>query len=81
LLALQPAPSVWVRENYKTMVGDPVLPAGQQPDTKVRRVNNGITGDPRLSTAELGRIFIDIRVRNAVSQIQSLIGSKRGTAR
>jgi len=81
LLALQPAPAVWVRDNYKTTVGDPVLPTGQQPDPKVRRLNNGITGDPRLSTAELGRIFIDIRVRNAVTQIQSLIGSKRGSAR
>jgi hypothetical protein len=58
-----------------------VLPAGQQPDPKVRRMNNGITGDPRLSSADLGRTFIDIRVRNAVTQIQSLIGSKRGTAR
>ena len=67
--------------HYKTTVGDPVPPAGQQPDPKLRRVNNGITGDPRLSTAELGKIFIDIRVRNAVAQIQSLIGSKRGTAR
>jgi len=81
LLALQPAPSVWVRDSYKTTVGDPVLPAGQQPDPKVRRVNNGITGDPRLSSAELGRMFIDIRVRNAVTQIQSLIGSKRKTTR
>jgi creatinine amidohydrolase/Fe(II)-dependent formamide hydrolase-like protein len=81
LLALQPSPSVWVRDNFKTTVGDPVLPTGQQPDPKVRRVNNGITGDPRLSTAELGRTFIDIRVRNAVTQIQNLIGSKRGTAR
>jgi len=81
LLALQPAPSVWVRDNYKTTVGDPVLASGQQPDPKIRRANNGITGDPRLSTAELGRVFIDIRVRNAVTQIQSLIGSKRGTAR
>jgi creatinine amidohydrolase len=81
LLALQPATSVWVRENYKTTVGDPVLPAGQQPDPKVRSVNNGITGDPRLSSPELGRIFIDIRVRNAVTQIQGLIESRRKAAR
>jgi creatinine amidohydrolase len=81
LLALQPATSVWVREKYKTTVGDPVLPAGQQPDPKVRSVNNGITGDPRLSSPELGRIFIDIRVRNAVTQIQGLIESRRKAAR
>ena len=81
LLALQPAPSVWVRENYKTTPGDPVLPEGQQPDPKVRSVNNGISGDPRLSSPELGRMFIDIRVRNAVAQIQGSIGSRRKTAR
>jgi creatinine amidohydrolase len=77
LLALQPAPLVWVRDSYKTTAGDPVLPAGQQPDPKGRRLNNGITGDPRPSTPELGRMFLDIRVRNAVTQIQTLIGTKR----
>jgi len=81
LLALQPTASVWVRDSYKTTMGDPVLPAGQQPDPKVRRLNNGITGDPRLSSPELGRMFVDIRVRNAVTQIQSLIASKRKAAR
>jgi len=81
LLAIQPAASVWVRDSYKTTMGDPVLPAGQQPDPKVRRLNNGITGDPRLSSPELGRMFVDIRVRNAVTQIQSLIGAKRKAAR
>lgn len=78
LLALQPAPSAWVRDNYKTTAGDPVIPAGQKPDPKIQRLNNGITGDPRLSTPELGRMLIDIRVRNAVAQIQMLLAAKRG---
>ena len=81
LLALQPAPSVWVREIYKTTAGDPVIPTGQKPDPKVKRLDNGITGDPRLSTPELGKMYIDIRVRNAVAQIQMLIAAKRKGAR
>jgi creatinine amidohydrolase/Fe(II)-dependent formamide hydrolase-like protein len=81
LLALQPAPTVWVRDSYKTTAGDPVPPAGQPPDPKVPRLNNGITGDPRLSTAELGRMFMDIRIRNAVAQIQMMITAKRKSAR
>ena len=81
MLALQPASSAWVRDSYKTTLGDPVLASGQQPDPKVRRLNNGVTGDPRLSSPELGRTYIDIRVRNAVTQIQSLIASKRKPVR
>jgi len=81
MLALQPAPAAWVRDIYKTTAGDPVVPAGQQPDPKIRRLNNGITGDPRLSTPELGKMLVDIRVRNAVAQIQMLIAAKRRGAR
>ena len=77
LLALQPAAAAWVRDTYKTTNGDPVLPAGKKPDPGVRLVNNGITGDPRPSTVELGKTYIDMRVRNAVAQIQSLITAKR----
>lgn len=81
LLALQPGPSVWVRDTYKTTAGDPVLATGQKPDPKVKRLDNGITGDPRLSTPELGKMFIDIRVRNGVAQIQTMIAAKRKGAR
>jgi len=81
LLALQPAASVWVRDSYKTTMGDPVLAAGQKADPKIPVVNNGITGDPRLSSVELGRMYIDIRVRDGVTQIQAMIASRRKTGR
>jgi len=81
LLALQPAPGLWVRDIYKTTAGDPVLEAGQKADPKVRLLNNGIKGDPRPSTPELGKIYIDMRIKNAVMQIQTMIAAKRKPAR
>ncbi len=59
----------------KLVAGDPVLAPGQQPDTAKPRVDNGVTGDPRPSTPEFGKLFFDIQVRNAVAQIRSLIAS------
>ena len=39
-----------------------------------RRPNDGVTGDPRPSTPEMGKIFFDMQVRNAVAQIRTLTG-------
>ena len=62
----------------KLVAGDPVLPPGQQPDPSKPRVNNGVTGDPRPSTPERGKVFFDMQVRNAVEQIRSLVASGAG---
>jgi len=65
----------WVRkELVKDALGDPVLPQGQKPDPARPRVNNGISGDGRRSTPELGRKLFDMKVDYAVKQIKSLIG-------
>lgn len=59
----------WVRMNLlPTAVGDP---AGADPHAA--RKNNGITGDARRSTAELGKKFIDMKVDYAVRQINELL--------
>jgi creatinine amidohydrolase len=76
MLYLQPQPELWVRNIYKTTVGDPVLPPGQRPDPKVPRVNNGVTGDPRPSTPEIGKLVVDMKVNNAVAEIRKLIAAK-----
>ena len=34
---------------------------------------NGVAGDPRQASAELGRIFLDMKVRAAVAQIRTLV--------
>jgi len=67
----------WVRKDLiKTALGDPVTPAGQaQADPKTPRVNNGITGDARRSSAELGKMEFDMKVDYAVKQIRGFIAT------
>jgi creatinine amidohydrolase len=76
MLYLQPGPEQWVRNIYKTTLGDPVVPPGQKPDPKVPLVNNGVVGDPRPSTAEIGKLYVEMKVNTAVSQINRLIAAK-----
>ena len=65
----------YVRKNMM-VAGDPVLPAGQQRDPNTPLANNGIQGDPRPSTPELGKLAIELKVTDAVEQIRKLIGGK-----
>ena len=63
----------WVRMNeLPNAVGD-TLPRSAPRDPNRPRVNNGITGDGRRSSAELGKIVFDMKIDYAVRQIQSLI--------
>jgi len=65
----------WVRKDLvKDALGDPMPEPGQQPDPNARRVNNGITGDGRRASADLGRRFFEMKVRYAVRQIRALLG-------
>lgn len=57
----------------KDALGDPVLPPGQKPDPSKPRVNNGISGDGRRSTPELGKKLFDMKVDYAVKQIKSML--------
>ncbi len=66
----------WVRtELIETALGDAVLPPGQggSRDTGAPRINNGITGDGRRSTPELGKKAFDMKVEYAVRQIQGFL--------
>ena len=77
----------WVRKDLvPTAVGDPVgargggRGRGQQPDPNAPpRINNGITGDARKSTTELGKKIFDMKVDYAVNQIHQLLGPKSTT--
>jgi creatinine amidohydrolase len=65
----------WVRKNLiATALGDPTPPPGQrQADPRTQRVNNGITGDARRSSAELGKRVFDMKVDYAVEQIRGFL--------
>jgi creatinine amidohydrolase/Fe(II)-dependent formamide hydrolase-like protein len=64
----------WVRRaEIATAVGDPMLKPGEQRDPNAKRVNNGITGDARKSTGELGKRMFDMKVDAAVAQIHRLL--------
>ena len=66
---------VWVRRDLiKTAVGDTV-PRNQR-DASAPRVNNGISGDARPSTAELGKKIFDMKVDYAVNQIRAMVGNR-----
>jgi creatinine amidohydrolase/Fe(II)-dependent formamide hydrolase-like protein len=50
----------WIRADLiPSALGDPVRERGQQQDPNMVRVNNGITGDARRSTAQLGKKFVE----------------------
>jgi creatinine amidohydrolase len=64
----------WVRkELIASAVGDPVRKQGEPRDPNAKRINNGISGDARPSTAELGKRAFDMKVDEAVDQIHRLL--------
>jgi creatinine amidohydrolase len=68
----------WVRKNLiASALCDPVPVQGQQPEHKI---NNGISGDARRSTVDLGKRQFDMKVEYAVSQIRRLLEEKKATA-
>ena len=64
----------WVRkELVATAIGDPVRKPGEALDSNARPMNNGITGDGRKATVELGKRMFDMKVDYAVNQIRRLL--------
>jgi creatinine amidohydrolase/Fe(II)-dependent formamide hydrolase-like protein len=68
----------WVRpELIPTAVGDPMRKPGEVRDPNAKRVNNGIQGDARPSTAALGKRMFDMKVDEAVDQIHRLLANTK----
>jgi creatinine amidohydrolase len=64
----------WIRkELLSTALGDPPRKPGEHPDPNAKRINNGISGDARRSSYELGKRFIDLKIGDGVAQIQELL--------
>ena len=55
----------------KIVVGAPVPPPG----SPLSLGEVGVEGDPRRSSAELGKMFLDWKVRDGVAEIRKLIGA------
>ena len=71
----------WVRKDLvSAALGDPVRKRGEARDPNEKRINNGITGDARRSTPELGKRMFDLKVDYAVNQIHQLLSGNK-TAR
>jgi creatinine amidohydrolase len=76
MLYLEGEDGTWVRkELIKTALGDPPPVPGQEADPNVPRINNGITGDGRRSSAELGERLFNMKVDYAVKQIREFTGA------
>jgi creatinine amidohydrolase/Fe(II)-dependent formamide hydrolase-like protein len=78
----------WVRKDLvKAALGDPVPPPGQRGRGRGQaadpnappRINNGISGDARPSTPELGKKLFDMKVDYAVRQIQGFLAGQKAT--
>ena len=65
------------KELLDTAVGIPVGPDGRPQANSDPKLANGIVGDGRRSSAELGKQAFDIKVDYAVKQIQGFIAPKR----
>ncbi|HXZ80733.1 MAG TPA: creatininase family protein [Terriglobales bacterium] len=62
--------AAYVRSD-KIIVGSPLPPAG----SPLALGSVGVEGDPRPSSPELGKMFLDWKVNNAVAEIRNLIAS------
>jgi creatinine amidohydrolase len=62
----------WVRRSLlKTAVGDPVV--NGEAKISANSPHNGIEGDARLASADLGKKYLDMKVDYAVKQIRSFV--------
>jgi len=66
---------IWVRSDLiATALGDPAPRPGEpRPDPNAHRINNGILGDARRSSAALGKKVFDMKVDYAVKQIRQFL--------
>ena len=65
---------VWVRKDLiKDALGDPVAVPGTLRDPNAKRINNGITGDGRRASKELGKKAFEMKVAYAVKQIRGFL--------
>ena len=77
-----PTPEQWKAQQEARRNGTQQANAGGggqrgQRAANPNRVANGITGDPHMSSKELGKIAADFSINNAVAEIKKLMAEKR----
>jgi creatinine amidohydrolase len=74
MMYLQPAPNAWVRTNMLPLMVERDKTAPPDPTKPM----NGVSGDGRRSSAEVGKYGADLNVNDAVAQIRQLLGTANG---
>lgn len=75
MMFLEPSRNAWVRRDKLPEAVGSRGERGAPPDPKAPPPN-GVSGDGRKSTAEIGKIGYDLHVDQAVAQIRALLGAK-----
>jgi creatinine amidohydrolase len=72
LLYLEGKNQNWVRKDLLPVsLGDPPRKRGDAPSPADKRANNGIVGDARRSSADLGKRFIDLKIEYGAEEIRA----------
>ena len=74
MMYLEPTPDAWVRRD-KLSIAVEQIPADAPPAQPghLKHSTNGVSGDGRASTAEIGKYGYDIHVSESVAQIRQLL--------
>jgi creatinine amidohydrolase len=73
MMYLEPAANAWVRRDKLEQAIGTERRRGEPPDPNAPPPN-GVSGDGRKSTAEIGKVGYDMHVNEAVAQIKQLLG-------
>jgi creatinine amidohydrolase len=74
MLYLEPAPNAWVRKDMLPLMVERDKTAPPDPTKPI----NGVSGDGRRSSAELGKYGVDLMESEAVAQIRQLLSASNG---
>jgi len=74
MMYLEPSPNAWVRsDKLAEAVGKPRVRTNPPTPRDPNAPSNGVSGDARASTAEIGKYGYDIHVSESVAQIKQLL--------
>lgn len=82
MMYLEPTPDAWVRKDkLPEAVGAKRVHTNPPTPPDPNHPGNGVSGDGRQSTAEIGKVGYEIHVNEAVAQIQQLLATAPAAAK